>query len=871
MFKKFFLFIIIVAAIGTIVFVYYKLAAMDESKTDPWQLVSSNASIVVEVSTFDQTDDDLDWLKGFSGSEESSSFPFALTSCISLLDEIAEKRKSDEQWIQLLNGVNVICYTRSSSVNAAWSAVIPLGKEDEEQFFSLMKSLGFADRAARSFQDVEIYELNEKGRFAARVNKCLVLATSSSSLEETILASKESKDLLYNRMQAKMVQTMAKDVPIHFFFREKGDWWQMDLISVDSNFELAGFAHTSDSSASSLSLISEGNNIAVNDIVPFNASLVESKSYVSFDQGWDIYTKHNESSPAALFWSQAWKDLGDSCQCDLNEVALSWRGNEWGNIIFEKDDRSHIISFISVKEGEDAFAKLQPLLGSDTSRFMGSPLFSMEYPQAFDRNSFMGFMNTAAFGAVLGSYLCLSSDSESLKALISAFHNHETLASYSEGAEENESLKIEVPACGQWLIQNDYSISLLPEHFVNCFGVSKPIVGSISRLKQELYSVNIRLGDQKVSTQNLGEGGTVGNAKAECAANITSEGPWFVKNHNTGDLEILVQDEMNTLYFIDAAGKVLWTRALGARILGDVQQIDALKNGKLQMVFSTSSQLHILDRNGANLGGFPIEYSSEITSELNVFDYDKLGNYRLMGGLADGTIFNYTTEGKVATGWVHQKANKSAQSIYHLKVGADDYLVSVLKDNSVQCLKRNGQIRYEAKSMLNGYNGKSAVCFAGSSVEESGITFCTNQGSLVQMKFGKSEVFGQQEILPGSRPLISDLNGDGKKDFVFASGKDLSIWDYSLKQILKTELLDALEGTVAIGTFNGSNVITAPLSDGKSYSIDYPKGNPTLVSNHSASKILMADMNGDAKSEVVRIKGKEITIEQMEVLPEVVN
>src|SRR5690606_32230162 len=63
--------------------------------------------------------------------------------------------------------------------------------------------------------------------------------------------------------------------------------------------------------------------------------------------------------------------------------------------------------------------------------------------------------------------------------------------------------------------------------------------------------------------------------------------PEIVMNHQTQTKEVFVQDNNNKIYLISTTGKVLWTKIIDEKIIGEVHQIDAFKNNKLQLLFST--------------------------------------------------------------------------------------------------------------------------------------------------------------------------------------------------------------------------------------------------------------------------------------------
>ena len=73
--------------------------------------------------------------------------------------------------------------------------------------------------------------------------------------------------------------------------------------------------------------------------------------------------------------------------------------------------------------------------------------------------------------------------------------------------------------------------------------------------------------------------------------------PVIVKNHVTGNNEVLIQDDANRLVLIGEDGKILWKKNIAGEILGDVYQVDKYKNNKLQYMFNTSRQFRITSYN----------------------------------------------------------------------------------------------------------------------------------------------------------------------------------------------------------------------------------------------------------------------------------
>jgi hypothetical protein len=205
---------------------------------------------------------------------------------------------------------------------------------------------------------------------------------------------------------------------------------------------------------------------------------------------------------------------------------------------------------------------------------------------------------------------------------------------------------------------------------------------------------------------------------------------WTVINHNTQEKELLECDEHGKLSLKDASGKVLWTRNLGTPVLGDVVQIDALKNNKLQFVFTTESGLYLIDRNGKDVTGFPYLPKPPITSPLLVADYDNTKKYRLIFAMGDDMILNMSVDGKMTSGWKYQPQNSggAVKAIQSAKIGSDDVLFAVSTNGSIQLLKRTGELKSACSTTLENYNGGKISIVPGPEINGTAIVYSTPAG-----------------------------------------------------------------------------------------------------------------------------------------------
>lgn len=161
-----------------------------------------------------------------------------------------------------------------------------------------------------------------------------------------------------------------------------------------------------------------------------------------------------------------------------------------------------------------------------------------------------------------------------------------------------------------------------------------------------------------------------------------------VTNHITGKTEQIKYSGSKIEWV--ANGKTTWSVTLSAEIRG-VEQIDAFKNGKKQLLILTNSRLEMLDINGKNVVGYPVVLSSKPCTNLCVADYSNARDYRIFFGCSNGTIYNYMSNGKPTAGWnAASMKGDLPSSIQYKKVNGQDEIQVKRASGKTTILKRNG-------------------------------------------------------------------------------------------------------------------------------------------------------------------------------------
>ena len=175
-------------------------------------------------------------------------------------------------------------------------------------------------------------------------------------------------------------------------------------------------------------------------------------------------------------------------------------------------------------------------------------------------------------------------------------------------------------------------------------------------------------------------------------------GPFLVKNHRSGVNNVVVQDETNTLYWLNEAGEVQWSKKLDQPVVGPIQQVDLFKNAKYQLVFTTSNQLHCIDLLGRNVEAFPITLPSTTSLGLTILDYDKNRNYRFLVPCGD-QLYNFTSDGKRVDGWKTDAPNGVlTQRPFLYQRGGKDYIITSTLEQAF-ILNRRGESRIKTNAL----------------------------------------------------------------------------------------------------------------------------------------------------------------------------
>lgn len=267
--------------------------------------------------------------------------------------------------------------------------------------------------------------------------------------------------------------------------------------------------------------------------------------------------------------------------------------------------------------------------------------------------------------------------------------------------------------------------------------------------------------------------------------------PVLVKNHVTGNNEVLIQDDANRLVLIGEDGKVLWKKNIAGKILSDIYQIDKYKNNKLQYMFNTSRQLFLVDRNGDNVDGFPITFKSPATNGIAIFDYDKDKNYRVLVACANKNVYLLTADGGRVDGWEFgQTKSEVTLPAQHFIADGKDYIIFSDITNTY-IVSRRGETRIAPKSEFERSRNSAFYFEKGNGKDDSRFVTTGKNGDVYFIFInGLVKKMSLGEFTENHRFIYDDIDGDGINYFVYTDNNKLYVFNRDKSERF-TEKFDA--------------------------------------------------------------------------------
>jgi hypothetical protein len=279
--------------------------------------------------------------------------------------------------------------------------------------------------------------------------------------------------------------------------------------------------------------------------------------------------------------------------------------------------------------------------------------------------------------------------------------------------------------------------------------------------------------------------------------------PTIVRNHNTENNEVIIQDDAKNLVLVGASGKVLWKKKIEGKIISEIHQIDKYKNNKLQYLFNTHTHLHLVDRNGNDVEGFPIKFKSPATNGIAVFDYDHDKDYRVLVACVNKSVYLLTADGGKVNGWnFGQTKGTVTLPAQHFVDEGKDYIVFA-DETQTYIVNRRGETRVTPKSPFEKCETTPYFFEKGQESKDSRFVTTGKNGDVYFIFLdGVVKKMSLGTFSGSHRFEYQDIDGDGKKYFVYTDDNQLFVFNRDKSTRFELKFENKLKNSLNLYTFN---------------------------------------------------------------------
>ena len=261
--------------------------------------------------------------------------------------------------------------------------------------------------------------------------------------------------------------------------------------------------------------------------------------------------------------------------------------------------------------------------------------------------------------------------------------------------------------------------------------------------------------------------------------------PAVFTNPETGQKEILAIDENNNLYLISSTGQTLWKRPMPGPILSDPVQIDLNKTRERQFVLNTPTAIYVIDHNGEDTDGFPLQLEVPATNAVSVVDFFQSNDYSFFIACENGNVYGFDEKGSPIEGWrPNEGVGEARHPLLHFQANGKDFLTLLTSDGTLKVFKKNGTYRFPPVHFNSdnlsppGYQiQKKASRIV--TADPNGKVYVTN---LAGKHFGLRLKTGNNSDI---KFLFSDVTADNRKDYLALSGKEITINYYDKNKFVR--------------------------------------------------------------------------------------
>jgi hypothetical protein len=852
MIKKILLSLLLIPLIGGIIYAYLYYRKAKTPISDALNAIPANASLIIESKRalnawekLSQTNimwSDLLSTQFFRELNSSGHFIDSLLSTVPDARELLENRS-----------VFISAHLQpAGNFDFLYSYSLPeLSREEVIKKLINAASAKKDELTPRKYDDGEIYQIRflpSKRVFSYTVHKGIFSGSFKEQLvEDAIRQLNNGVSILYDRNFSKVANTAGETTDANIYINYKtfpdilytflkpgtkksmdfltslANWSELDVNIAPNTLTMNGYTWSSDSANNYLNILSKQSpqQVELVSVLPASTSTflyLGISDFNAFNKDYKSYLdKRNLLGP----YNEKVNTIRESTGLNIEANFLSWIDNEICVAVTEpsgkdfSDNTFGVFRSNRILEAELILNRAADHLDSLSKEKKESFTVGENSIRRMRLTNLYGTLLGGAFTSVTGSWFTITGDyvvfgnsEEAMKKFVEQISNERKLVNskyYQEFVKDNLSEEVNL-----YLYSNIARSTNIYKNYVR--DDFEKDIDTYLDLFRKFEAVGIQMTADKgmfYNTLYLRHNPiykSEPNSLWETSLDTTiSTRPIFVVNHTNQTKDVFAQDDAGKVYLISNTGKLLWKKSVEGPILGEVTQIDAFSNDKLQLLFNTSEAVHLLDRNGKELPGFPVRLKSKASAPLAVFDYEGKKEYRILVPTENGELHNFTTKGEKANKWTSPKtADAVSLQIQYIRINGKEYLVAVDRKGKVYIWNRRGEKALMPKEKLppgiSNYfiePGKDLKNTKLITVDSLGrirkLVLKDNTESIKLIDFSVCPHFN-----------FSDVDGDGNKDYILCGGQVLYVFDRKKKMILSYTAKSPITSDITVFNFAGN-------------------------------------------------------------------
>jgi hypothetical protein len=864
--RKIIFWVFVIASIGIAIWGYFRLKESKAPKVNVLEHIPGNAMCIIETKNTKELISQLTRQNLIWNSLLSQESMQVTHNGIQYLDSLVNSRP---EIAEVLIDNSIYWSFLKAGKTTEHLILFKVKETSEKDLFKDFFTTSFSKDPAISSFDA-FYFTNNKQKWIVCYKDGIVYLSSDLLVLQNAMELKKSESIAFNPHYLQLMDSNGEQETLLYLDHTQSALFPRNLFSKRSLFgskvQLNAITLTGNTQDDSLSLfhclkLQKASKFKDVNNLPQKAVSIQG---VLLSDPFKFYEEVTEMLPEKLAQKNenAWRQLNDSAMYDIRKEVYENLDGEVLSARYSLNDTLYEMMCLRIEDPEKGKVFLK--LMSDSVETGGEFRLNSELSDVFLYSESDLQMR---YGYISGDFMILFSDRNLLRFYLSCKANGQLLINdphFTSYAKEHLSLEC------NYLYYEDSE--LLKTHNLNSL-INSEVLWAAENPTSQISLTAKNAGDEvqvrlnashapNINRRDNPQQNLLWSFQADSAINSPA---YIFKNHLTLENEVCFQDNAKQIYLISSTGNLIWKKKISETIQSEIFTVDIFKNGKLQLLFNSENYLHLIDRNGNYVQGFPGKLPAKVTSDLTVLDYDNSKDYRLFIACADRRIYNFSLYGIRTEGFTPVKTEAEVNSpIHYVKVGASDYLVAIDRNGKIYAFSRKGEGRIDFKNRVIKDVGNVLV-LAGTTIDHTKLVFVDGDNRVLNKisLSDRNELTKIDEELHGFKSTFGIWNDDNQPDILLTGKGGVCVYDLFGGKLLKFNSEGAEYDHAQVVVINNQKWLIA--FDKKREKVDVLSGSGELISflPGASLKPLVSDLYRNGKYYALLINQSSISCSEL--------